>query len=103
MVRMNDAKEIYKEVLSEPFDFTLDETIDIDYSEQEFAANKKQLRERWRKQLKYNALAIFGNKVENRISEMIQNGDGEVSTDVIAFNYKVPAEICHCFLLHGYV
>ncbi|WP_067035652.1 carboxy terminal-processing peptidase [Allomuricauda sp. CP2A] len=84
MLRMNEAKEIYKEVLSEPFDYTLDETIDIDYSEQEFAANRKQLKERWRKQLKYNALAIFGNKVENKISDatepMIKEDAGEGQT-----------------------
>ena len=29
--RMDDAKEIYKEVLDEPFDYSLDETIEIDY------------------------------------------------------------------------
>jgi carboxyl-terminal processing protease len=75
MVRMEEAKEIYKEVLSEPFDYTADETINIDYADQEFASNKKELRERWRKQLKYNTLTVFQDKIENRISDAADNVD----------------------------
>ena len=53
MKRMGEAEDIYKEVLDKPFDYTQDETIDVDYKDQEYAASKKQLKERWRKQLKY--------------------------------------------------
>ncbi|WP_108422692.1 carboxy terminal-processing peptidase [Flagellimonas amoyensis] len=73
MVRMEEAKVIYKEVLSEPFDYTADETINIDYADQEFASNKKELKERWRKQLKYNTLTVFQDKIENRISDAADN------------------------------
>ena len=61
--RMGEAEEIYKEVLETPFDYTKQETINIDYKDQEFAANKKQLRERWRQQLKYNTLGVYDNKL----------------------------------------
>ncbi|SDQ06342.1 carboxy terminal-processing peptidase [Flagellimonas zhangzhouensis] len=84
MVRMDEAKEIYKEVLAEPFDYTLDENIDIDYGEQEFASSKKELKERWRKQLKYNTLAGFQTKIENKWRDGISGsgGDDQASADV---------------------
>lgn len=85
MVRMEEAKEIYNEVLSEPFDYTIDETIEIDYDKQEFASSKKELKERWRKQLKYNTLNIFDNKIDN----LINDANGVASTDakpVLSFN-----------------
>ncbi|WP_431125536.1 carboxy terminal-processing peptidase [Flagellimonas flava] len=69
MKRMGEAKDIYKEVLSQPFDYSIEETINIDYKDQDYAANRKQLKERWRKQLKYNTLAVFDGKVENRITD----------------------------------
>ncbi|WP_116216235.1 MULTISPECIES: carboxy terminal-processing peptidase [unclassified Allomuricauda] len=93
MVRMNEAKEIYKEVLAEPFDYTLDEVIDIDYDKQEFAANKKQLKERWRKQLKYNTLAVFENKVENRISDATQGDGPQASADVLVKYNEIPTSV----------
>ena len=61
--RMAEAEEIYKDVLDTPFDYAKQETINIDYKDQEFAANKKQLRERWRKQLKYNTLGVYDTKL----------------------------------------
>lgn len=85
MVRMEEAKEIYKEVLSEPFDYTTDETINIDYDKQEFASNKKQLKERWRKQLKYNTLTVFQDKIENRISDAAETADAG-NDFALAFN-----------------
>ena len=69
MKRMGEAKDIYKEVLSQPFDYSIEETINIDYKDQDYATNRKQLKERWRKQLKYNTLAVFDGKVENGITD----------------------------------
>lgn len=70
MQRMEEARKLYKEVLSQPFDYTVNESINIDYEEEAFASDQKELKERWRKQLKYNALAVFNEKVENKIAEM---------------------------------
>ena len=89
MVRMQEAKEIYGDVLAQPFDYTIDETIEIDYDKQEFATSKKELKERWRKQLKYNTLNVFDNKIENQIA------DSEADLDVdaaYAFN-EIPGSI----------
>ena len=43
LVRMDDAKVIYKEVLKEPFDYNENESISIKYDEETFVADKNQL------------------------------------------------------------
>ncbi len=86
MKRMIEAKDIYKEVLSEPFDYAIKETINIDYKDQEYASNKKQLRERWRMQLKYNTLGVFDNKVENEIADNDQASNTETVGEVLTLN-----------------
>ena len=40
MERMNDAKAIYQEVLEEPFDYNVEESINIKYDEELFAETK---------------------------------------------------------------
>ncbi|MFK2818505.1 carboxy terminal-processing peptidase [Flavobacteriaceae sp. LMIT009] len=57
--RIEESKQIYNEVLEHPFDFTLDEDFDADYENQPYAKNKKELKERWRKQLKFSSIANF--------------------------------------------
>ncbi len=65
MQRMGDAKEIYKEVLQKPFDYSENESISIKYEEEPFASNKNELSERWRKQLKYATLGTYDSKISH--------------------------------------
>ncbi|MFD2726924.1 carboxy terminal-processing peptidase [Hyunsoonleella rubra] len=57
--RIDEAKSIYKEVLAKPFDYNIDETFDTDYENIDFVSNKKQMKERWRKQLKFSTLSNY--------------------------------------------
>ncbi len=61
--RMEDAKEIYKDVLQQPFDYNQNESISIEYDKELFAANESELKERWRKQLKYATLGTYDSKI----------------------------------------
>ncbi|PRX56347.1 carboxy terminal-processing peptidase [Flagellimonas meridianipacifica] len=84
MKRMGEAEEIYKDVLETPFDYSKQETINIDYKDQEFAASKKQLRERWRQQLKYNTLGVYDNKLnenEDNLSESELEAEARKTTE----------------------
>ena len=67
--RMGDAREIYKEVLETPFDYYAEETIEIDYDKQLFVASKDELKERWRKQLKYATIGNFDSKLKNEVQK----------------------------------
>lgn len=57
--RIEEAKEIYREVLSKPFDYSKDETFNTDYEKTGFVKNKKEMKERWRQQLKFSTLTNY--------------------------------------------
>lgn len=57
--RMNESEAIYKEILDQPFDFSADEEISLNYENMEYPADKKERKERWEKQLKLNVLSSF--------------------------------------------
>lgn len=61
--RMNDVKGVYKTILNTPFDYSKEETISIAYEEATFVETKKELQERWRKQLKYATLGTYDSKL----------------------------------------
>ncbi|WP_396163501.1 carboxy terminal-processing peptidase [Flavobacterium sp.] len=60
--RMEECRAIYEEVLAAPFDFTAHENINVDYEKLPYAKNKKELIDRWRKQLKLQALSTITDK-----------------------------------------
>ena len=67
--RQQEANKIQQDVLSKPFDFTKEEILDTEYEAQLFVKNKKALKERWRQQLKLNALSSFYDKKEDQERE----------------------------------
>ncbi|MEB8327810.1 carboxy terminal-processing peptidase [Flavobacteriaceae bacterium KMM 6897] len=73
--RMQEAKGIYKAVLSEPFDYNADEKINIDYDDQPFAKSKSDLKERWRKQLKYATLGTYDSKLTDEEQKKTKDAD----------------------------
>ena len=60
--RISESKSIYKSLLAKPFDFTTEETINTDYEKQSYAKTEKDLKERWRKQLKLSLLSSIADK-----------------------------------------
>ncbi|MCF6141723.1 carboxy terminal-processing peptidase [Flavobacterium sp. K77] len=62
MKRMEESTKIYKEVLKKPFDFTVDETFNIDYEKAPYCASVKELNEKWRKQIKLSTLSSLVDK-----------------------------------------
>lgn len=55
--RTMEAKDYYAEILNKPFDFELEEDYEFDADEIEFVKTQQDLKERWRKSLKYETLA----------------------------------------------
>lgn len=60
--RMEEAKKIYKNVLSKPFDYKIDETFNVDYDKMPFAKNTTELKEKWRKLIKLSTLSSLTDK-----------------------------------------
>ncbi len=65
MQRMDEARDIYQMVLDDPFDYNIEEYIDINYEEVPFAGSEKELAERWRKQLKYATIGTYDSKLKD--------------------------------------
>ena len=63
MVRMDEAREIYREVLNVPFDYSREEYIDVDYENVGYATDRSELSDRWRKQLKYATIGAYDAKL----------------------------------------
>ncbi|MCJ7466329.1 MAG: carboxy terminal-processing peptidase [Maribacter sp.] len=82
MKRMADAKNIYKEVLATPFDYNQNETINIKYEDVPFATSRDELKERWRKQLKYATLGTYDSKL-SRIKQDTKSSKSVINDQVV--------------------
>ncbi len=60
--RMQECRAIYDDVLDNPFDFNTNENINVDYEKLPYAKNKRELVDRWIKQLKLQALSSITDK-----------------------------------------
>ena len=75
--RMEDVKKIYPEVLNKPFDYTVDESIDVDYDNIDYVSSNKELKERWRKQLKFSTISNYYDKVEGNKTKLEKDTKNE--------------------------
>ena len=66
VLRMEESKKIYQNALNTPFDYTKDETINVDYDASSYANNKKELQARWRKQLKFSTISTYYDFLEEK-------------------------------------
>ncbi len=73
--RMSESKKFYKEILSTPFDYNVEETFNTDYEKAPYARNREELKERWRKQIKLSTLSSLADRLE------IQENKGKGSVD----------------------
>lgn len=64
--RIEESKAIYAEILEKPFDFTKDESYTADYEKLDYVKNKREMKERWRQQLKFSTIANYDDLVGER-------------------------------------
>ncbi|OUD35066.1 S41 family peptidase, partial [Flavobacterium psychrophilum] len=60
--RMREVEVVYKSLNEKPYDFTIDETINLDSDKNAFAKNYSELKNRWRLQMKLSILATVVEK-----------------------------------------
>jgi len=60
--RTKEAEKYYREILAQPFDFSKNENLNVDYEKQPYPKNDAGLRERWEKQLKLSVLSTVTDK-----------------------------------------
>lgn len=59
LYRIAESKKIYTEILEKPFDFSKNEDYSADYKKLEYVNSKREMKERWRQQLKFSTIANY--------------------------------------------
>ena len=67
-LRYNEVQSYYREILAKPFDFKSKEELNLDFENKDFSKNKSEIKQRWRKQLKFSTLDISLLKLGDSIS-----------------------------------
>ncbi|CAM4274631.1 carboxy terminal-processing peptidase [Gillisia hiemivivida] len=80
--RMKEVRGIYKEILAQPFDFSEEEDINTNYEEIDYISSRAELKERWRKQLKFSTLGNFYNSKEDQEKALEKDPSYKVKSDV---------------------
>ena len=61
--RNAEVQQIYRELLEKPFDYTLDEQIELDTDKVAYSKSLEELKDSWRKALKYQVISqVYGAK-----------------------------------------
>jgi carboxyl-terminal processing protease len=84
--RMADNQKLYKEILSVPFNYSVDETFNTDYEKAPYAQNDQELKERWRKQIKLSTLSSLVDRLkmqENKEKGIVNQEDNKNSLDIL--------------------
>lgn len=79
------AQGIYREILSKPFDFSKDESLELDGEKVEYAANLDALKDRWRKVLKWETLNDYKDNLEAQekaVKNSEQASEGEDKKEI---------------------
>ena len=63
--RLSESEEIFKEILSKPFDFTKDEVCECDFELLDYVNNQGELKDRWRKLLKIYVIENYHDEIKD--------------------------------------
>ncbi len=67
-LRLAESKQLYEEVLESPFDYSADESINVDYDNLEYVDSRQELKERWRQQLKFSTISSYYDLTREKIT-----------------------------------
>ena len=72
-LRFNESQSIYKEILGKPFNYQLDEDFNADFESLDYVSNKEEMKDRWRKQLKFSSIESYNDLLEEEENELDEN------------------------------
>ncbi|MDN3492001.1 carboxy terminal-processing peptidase [Winogradskyella bathintestinalis] len=71
--RIEESKAIYSDILSKPFDFSKQEDYNADYEKLAYVNDKREMKERWRQQLKFSTIANYDDAFAQRDIDLNAN------------------------------
>jgi carboxyl-terminal processing protease len=72
--RIEESKKLYSDILEKPFDFSKDENYSADYEKLTYVKSKREMKVRWRQQLKFSTIANYDDVLAQRNSNVSANG-----------------------------
>ena len=69
LARIKETRTIYEAVLNTPFNYNIDETYQSDSEKLDFVSSTDDMKDRWRKQLKFSTLANYHDLVSEQESK----------------------------------
>ena len=79
--RLAETQLIYRDILSHPFDFTKDESVNMDYDKLNFPRSEAERKEAWRKRLKYLVLERYSELLDAQTANKDKPGHVMKSAD----------------------
>ncbi len=80
-LRFSESKLIYKEVLNNRFDYQLDENFNADFESLNYVENRKELKDRWRKQLKFSSIETYNDLIDEQEKEIEDNPSYKIKSN----------------------
>ncbi len=80
--RLQEAKSFYKKILAKPFDYKIIEEYSSDAESESYPADKKEMENRWRKQLKLYSLVNYNDLI--RENQTAENKKSDVELEIAA-------------------
>ncbi len=79
--RMEESEDLYKEILASSFNYTKNEEFNSDYENLPYVRNKRQLKDRWRLQLKYASIANYDDLLEDQNKELEKDANFDAKSN----------------------
>lgn len=89
--RVEEAKTYYTDILDKPFDFTKNDSLQLDPEKLNFSKDEKELKEAWYKTLKYQTLVQITDMTENQ--EKAKQRNDTAKTKDATFKLKNKEEL----------
>ncbi len=89
--RIAEIEKMYPTILEQSFDYKMDEELNVDYDKIAYAKDKKALRNRWRKQLKFSTISNYYDLIEE--NETVLNDSSKKEQNEVDQKPKTISEI----------
>ncbi len=80
--RFNESKLVYKEILNNPFDYQIDENFNADFESLDYVKDKNEMKDRWRKQLKFSSIETYNALLEDQENELEDNPSHKTKSNI---------------------
>ena len=83
VARMGQVKEFYSELLNDPFDFSIKDSINLNFEKLPYARTLNGLKELWRKRFKLSTLEYYSDLVEQQDYEIENDSTYQIKSKIV--------------------